>query len=62
MIQVYIVLESKKEMVLGHYIKSTEQLLENNRISQGKYEELLLDAFRYDIVYGLDEEGELSFD
>ena len=54
--------ESKKEMVLGHYIKSTEQLLENNRISQGKYEELLLDAFRYDIVYGLDEEGELSFD
>ena len=54
--------EIKKEMVLGHYIKSTEQLLENNRISQGKYEELLLDAFRYDIVYGLDEEGELSFD
>lgn len=34
-----------------------EQLLENNRISQGKYEELLLDTFRYDIVYGLYEEG-----
>lgn len=44
-------------MLLGQYINLTEQLLENNRISQGKYEELLLDAFRYDIVYGLDEEG-----
>ena len=51
--------ESQKNMVLGHYIKSTEKLFEQDRISLGKYEEFLLDAFRYDIVYGVDEEGEV---
>ena len=54
--------EREKSMVLGHYIKSTEKLFEQDRISQGKYEEMLLDAFRYDIVYGMDEEGELLID
>ena len=49
--------EREKSMVLGHYIKSTEKLFVQDRISQGKYEEMLLDAFRYDIVYGVDEEG-----
>lgn len=43
-------------IVLGHYIKIAEQLLENEKISQGKYEELLLTAFREDIVYGIDKE------
>lgn len=51
--------KSQKNMVLGHYIKSTEKLFEQDRISLGKYEEFLLDAFRYDIVYGVDEEGEV---
>ena len=36
MIQVYRPIESKKGNGIGHYIKSTEQLLENNRISQRK--------------------------
>lgn len=44
-------------IVLGHYIKTSEKLLESERISQGKYEELLLTAFRDDIVYGVEKEG-----
>lgn len=48
--------EDKKMLVLGHYITMTEELLEKDCISQGKYEELLLDAFRDDIVFGIDED------
>ena len=52
--------ENKKMQVLGHYICQAENLLDNDVISQGKYEELLLDAFREDIVYGLEsEEGDI---
>ena len=52
--------ENKKMQVLGHYICQAENLLDNDIISQGKYEELLLDAFREDIVYGLEsEEGDI---
>lgn len=52
--------ENKKIQVLGHYICQAEKLLKNDIISQGKYEELLLDAFREDIVYGLEsEEGDI---
>lgn len=53
--------ESEKSKVLGYYIASSDKLLEKNFISQGKYEELLLDAFRDDIVYGIDEE-DISLD
>lgn len=49
--------EIKRTCVLGHYILQAENLLRNEIISNGKYEELLLDAFRYDIVYGEDTEG-----
>lgn len=31
-------------------------------VSKGKYEELLLDAFRGDLVYSLCAEGEESYD
>lgn len=48
--------EGKKAIVLGCYITSTGKLLEKEMISQGKYEGLLLDAFRDDIVYGIDGE------
>ncbi|MBS4456878.1 ImmA/IrrE family metallo-endopeptidase [Aerococcaceae bacterium zg-BR33] len=54
--------ENKRRIVLGSYITSTEKLLEKDMISQGKYEGLLLDAFRDDIVYGIDEEGEMLLD
>ncbi len=53
---------NKKRTVLGHYITLVEKLSEEDRISQGKYEELLLDAFREDIVYGMEGEEEMPLD
>ena len=41
---------------VGNYIDQANQLLQQDLISEGKYEELLLDAFRPDIVFG-EEEG-----
>lgn len=50
--------EEKERMVLGRYLALSEKLLEEECISLGKYEELLLDAFRDDLVFGeLGEEG-----
>ncbi len=54
--------EDKKIRVLGHYISQAENLLNSDIISMGKYEELLLDAFRDDIVYGSEEEGGYALD
>jgi Zn-dependent peptidase ImmA (M78 family) len=51
--------EDKARMTYGRYIKRAEELLERGLISDGKYEEFLLEAFRADLVYGLDERGEL---
>ncbi|HVJ50257.1 ImmA/IrrE family metallo-endopeptidase [Desulfitobacterium sp.] len=50
----------KQFMTYGHYIQQTEKILERELVSEGKYEELLLDAFRSDLVYGdISEGGEL---
>ena len=49
--------EGKDRKTYGRYIKRAEELLQRGLISDGKYEELLLDAFRADLVYGLDERG-----
>lgn len=54
--------ENKKSIVLGSYITLSEKLLEKELISQGKYECLLLDAFRDDIVYGIDGKEEIPLD
>ena len=54
--------EDKKIRVLGHYICQAENLLQADIISMGKYEELLLDAFRDDIVFGSEAEGGDVFD
>lgn len=54
--------EEKQYFTLGKYVKIAEELKENELISTGKYEELLLSAFRGDIVYGLDTEGEENYD
>lgn len=54
--------ENKKIQVFGHYICQAENLLQAEIISTGKYEELLLDAFRDDIVYGEEWEGGLLID
>lgn len=44
--------EEKKIFSLGYYINKADELLKGDIISEGKYEELLLTAFRDDIVYG----------
>jgi len=36
----------------GYYIRIANKLLDDKKISVGKYEQLLLDAFRDDLVYG----------
>jgi len=54
--------KDKQYFTLGKYVKMAEELKERELISNGKYEELLLNAFRSDIVYGLDTAGEESYD
>jgi len=54
--------EEKQYLTLGKYVKIAEELREKEAISNGKYEELLLSAFRADIVFGLDTEGEENYD
>lgn len=51
----------KKEQfgTYGQYIDRAYNLVEKGLISNGKYEELLLDAFRADLVYGTAEGSEL---
>ena len=49
--------EGKQYMTYGNYISQAEQVLEKGLVSEGKYEELLMTAFRSDLVYGDDEEG-----
>ena len=51
--------EEKQYRTYGHYIDQADQLLTRDIVSYGKYEELLLAAFRDDLVYGTEEGGEL---
>lgn len=44
----------KQRMTYGCYIQQTDEALKKELISNGKYEELLLEAFRPDLVYGDD--------
>ena len=46
----------------GQYIRMADKLYSEEIISTGKYEEILLDAFRDDIVFGVDDEGEEIID
>lgn len=43
---------NRQKITLGSYIDLASILSEHELISEGKYHELLLDAFRADIVYG----------
>lgn len=54
--------KDKQYFTSGKYIKIAEELNEKDLVSTGKYNEFLLNAFRYDIVYGLNDEGEESYD
>lgn len=47
--------ETRKSTVFGYYITLANKLLEKEKISQNRYDELLLDALRSDLVYGIDE-------
>ena len=40
----------------GHYLKQVEELRQKDLVSSGKIDELLLDAFRDDIAFGLDDD------
>ena len=51
--------EDRAKMTYGRYIKRAEELKDRELISNGKYEELLLEAFRADLVYGFEERSEL---
>ncbi|MFA7673421.1 MAG: ImmA/IrrE family metallo-endopeptidase [Clostridia bacterium] len=53
--------DKAERKVYGQYIQIAEELFKREKISRGKYIELLLDGFRSDIVYG-DEEGDLIDD
>lgn len=44
----------KQYLTFGSYVKIADELYSAKKISSGKYEELLLDAFRVDMVYGND--------
>jgi Zn-dependent peptidase ImmA (M78 family) len=62
-IDLYLPLPQEKQYyTLGRYIQLAEELRGKEMISNGKYEELLLNAFRADIVYGLDNQGEEFYD
>lgn len=50
-------LEGTNKRTYGHYIKQAENLLQTDRVSTGKYEQWLLEAFRDDIVFGDDSDG-----
>jgi len=51
--------ENKARMTYGRYIKQAKSLLNKGIISEGKFDELLLDAFRTDLVFGVNNEGEI---
>ena len=48
----------KKATTFGKYVKLAETLREREVISEGLYEQYLLEAFRSDIVYGTEEDEE----
>ncbi|MDR1687689.1 MAG: ImmA/IrrE family metallo-endopeptidase [Clostridiales bacterium] len=49
--------KDKQYGTYGFYIQQAEKALEQGLITSGKYEELLLSAFRADLVYGEECEG-----
>ena len=54
--------EDKKCKTFGFYLKEAQASIEKDIISNGKYEQLLSEAFRTDIVYGDDVEGVIPID
>ncbi|AZV56033.1 ImmA/IrrE family metallo-endopeptidase [Clostridium sp. AWRP] len=50
----------KGTQVLSEYAEIAKTLLDSQKITYGKYEELLLDAGLIDIIYGDDNDGEIQ--
>ena len=51
--------EEQRYKTYGYYIDLVQKIFDQGKISSGKYEELLLDAFREDLVFGGEEGGDL---
>lgn len=49
--------ETEQYKAFGHYIRQTMDAYDRDLLSDGKYDELLLDGFRADLVYGTDMQG-----
>lgn len=47
--------KNKQYFTTGEYIRKVEKMAEKDLISEGKREELLMEAYRADIVYNFDE-------
>ncbi len=54
--------DNRQCFTTGSYIEYAEKLKDSGLISTGKYEELLLDAYRADIVYNFEIEGHEIYD
>jgi Zn-dependent peptidase ImmA (M78 family) len=54
--------EENQYITFGKYINLVEELKNRELISSGKYEELLLDGFRGDIVYGFSAQEDEKYD
>lgn len=54
--------ENKQYATFGRYIRLAEELRSKELVSTGKYEELMLNGFRADIVYGFAMEEEEKYD
>ena len=54
--------QEKQYITFGKYINLVEELKDRELVSTGKYEELLLDGFRGDIVYGFSAQEEEQYD
>ncbi|MDD7280792.1 ImmA/IrrE family metallo-endopeptidase [Floccifex sp.] len=52
--------KNRQYFTTGEYIRKVEKMAEKELISEGKREELLMDAYRADIVYDFDEEENLN--
>ena len=62
-IDLYVPLPEEKQYgTSGSYLNLAKELFDNDKISDGKYESYLLDAFRSDIVYNLNPESRKADD
>ena len=52
----------KRYFTFGKYINLVKKIKDRELISAGKYEELLLDEFRRDVVYGINAQEEEQYD